>query len=71
MLTAKQRRAVELHAKRLRKQAEDADRQYAQLRAAFPTYASNDGGLLMVAARHSDDARRAAANFADGLSRIR
>ena len=61
---AARQRAVALHAKRLRRQADDADRQYAQLRATFPEYGTNDGGLLMLAARHVDDTKRAARDFA-------
>lgn len=66
MNAAQQRRAIELHAKRLDKQAADAARQYDQLRAAFPTYGANDHGALMIAARHVDETARAARSFRGG-----
>jgi hypothetical protein len=59
--TARQERAMALHAKRMAKMSADADRHYAQLRAAFPTYGAPYE--VTIAARFSDDVRRGAQEF--------
>jgi hypothetical protein len=62
MRTPAQQRAVDLHLKRMRKQATDAKRQYEQFRAAFPEYANES--TLMPAARYVDEVQRGVEQFA-------